>query len=194
MKTSIRRIQQHLGVPADGIIGPCTLRAISSALGIREIPSWPSQAEVRRGTSVFGAPGREEELVSVLPAYPLYFEGRAVRSIRVHRLIAPHVQQALRQVLEHYGAEEIHRLGLDQYGGSYSYRPTSGGNALSMHAWGIALDFAPASNGLKVKSPRASLSHPDCDAWWDIWESHGAVSLGRARNYDWMHVQFARLE
>ncbi len=194
MKTSIRRIQQHLGVPADGIIGPCTLRAISSALGIREIPSWPSQAEVRRGTSVFGAPGREEELVSVLPAYPLYFEGRAVRSIRVHRLIAPHVQQALRQVLEHYGAEEIHRLGLDQYGGSYNYRPTSGGNALSMHAWGIALDFAPASNGLKVKSPRASLSHPDCDAWWDIWESHGAVSLGRARNYDWMHVQFARLE
>jgi hypothetical protein len=194
MKTSIRRIQQHLGVPADGIIGPCTLRAISSALGIREIPSWPSQAEVRRGSSVFGAPGREEELVSVLPAYPLYFEGRAVRSIRVHRLIAPHVQQALRQVLEHYGAEEIHRLGLDQYGGSYNYRPTSGGNALSMHAWGIALDFAPASNGLKVKSPRASLSHPDCDAWWDIWESHGAVSLGRARNYDWMHVQFARLE
>ena len=194
MKTSIRRIQQHLGVSVDGIMGPCTLRAISSALGIKDIPCWPSQAEVRRGNSMFGAPGREEVLVNVLPAYPLYYEGRAVRSVRVHKLIAPHVQQALRQVLEHYGAEEIHRLGLDQYGGSYNYRPTSGGNALSLHAWGIALDFAPASNGLKVKSPRASLSHPDCDAWWHIWESHGAVSLGRARNYDWMHVQFARLE
>lgn len=194
MKTSIRLIQQKLGVPADGIMGPRTLRAISSALGIREIPSWPTQAEVRRGTSVFGAPGREDVLESILPAYPLYFEGRVVRSIRVHKLIAAHVQQALREVLEHYGLAEIERLGLDQYGGSYNYRPTSGGgNSLSMHAWGIALDFAPRSNGLRVKSPRASLSHPDCSAWWEIWERHGAVSLGRERNYDWMHLQFARL-
>lgn len=193
MKTSIRLIQQHLGVSADGIIGPQTLRAITSALGIREIPAWPTQAEVRRGDSIFGAPGREEELVNILPAYQLFYEGNPVRSIRVHRLIASHVQHALREVLEHYGAEEIRRLGLDQYGGSYNYRPTATGNSLSMHAWGIALDFAPRSNGLKMKSPRASLSHPDCVAWWEIWERHGATSLGRARNYDWMHLQFARL-
>ena len=193
MKTSIRRIQSHLGISADGIIGPQTLRAISSALGIQEIPAWPTQAEVRRGTSIFGAPGQESSLVSILPAYPLYFEGKAVRSIRVHQLIAPHVQQALREVLAHYGEAEIHRLGLDQYGGSYNFRPTASGNALSMHAWGIALDFAPRTNGLKVGSPRATLSHPDCQVWWEIWERHGAVSLGRERNYDWMHLQFARL-
>lgn len=193
MKPSIRRIQAHLGVSADGIIGPQTLRAISQALGIQEIPTWPSQSEVRKGKSIFGAPGREDSLVSILPAYPLYFEEQQVRSIRVHRLIAPHVQQALREVLAHYGREEIGRLGLDQYGGCYNYRPTSTGNALSMHAWGIALDFAPRSNGLKVQAPRATLSHPDCEVWWQIWEKHGAVSLGRERNYDWMHLQFARL-
>ena len=193
MKTSIRLIQQKLGISADGIIGPQTLRAISLALGVHEVPSWPTQSEVRRGTSIFGAPGCEESLVSILPAYPLYFEGKQVRSIRVHRAIATHVQQALCEVLEHYGLGEIRRLGLDQYGGSYNYRPTSTGNSLSMHAWGIALDFAPRCNGLKVKSPRATLSHPDCEAWWQIWEKHGAVSLGRERNYDWMHLQFARL-
>lgn len=193
MKTSIRLIQQHLGVNPDGIIGPQTLRAITTALGIREIPTWPTQAEVRRGDSIFGAPGREEELVNILPAYQLFYEGSPVRSIRVHHLIASHVQQALREVLEHYGVDEIRRLGLDQYGGSYHYRPTTTGNALSMHAWGVALDFAPRSNGLKMKSPRATLSHPDCVAWWEIWERHGATSLGRTRNYDWMHLQFARL-
>ena len=193
MKTSIRRIQQHLGVAADGIIGPQTLRVISHALGIQDTPAWPTQSEVRRGTSIFGAPGREDELESILPAYPLYFEGQQVRSIRVHRLIAPHVQKALREVLAHYGEAEIRRLGLDQYGGSYNYRPTVSGNALSMHAWGIALDFAPRSNGLKEQAPRATLSHPDCEAWWQIWERHGAVSLGRERNYDWMHLHFARL-
>jgi hypothetical protein len=28
---------------------------------------------------------------------------------------------------------------------------------------------------------------------WRIIEGEGAVSLGRARNFDWMHWQFARL-
>lgn len=193
MKTSIRNIQQHLGITADGIIGPLTLRAISSALGVQEIPTWPSQAEVRCGSSVFGAPGKEESLVSIIPAYQLYFEGKPVRSIRVHKLIATHVKQALSEVLEHYGSDAIHRLGFDDYGGSYNYRPTATGKSLSMHAWGIALDFAPRANAYALKSPRASLSHPDCEPWWQIWEKHGAVSLGRQRNYDWMHIQFAGL-
>jgi hypothetical protein len=62
-----------------------------------------------------------------------------------------------------------------------------------MHAWGIALDFAPATNAYSMRAPEASLSRPECEAWWEIWERHGAVSLGRKRNYDWMHLQFARL-
>lgn len=190
----ICRIQQKIGVPADGIIGPRTLEALSKALGLPDIPQWPTQAEVRRGTSMFGKPGEESALVSLVPPYSLLYEGNALRSIRVHRLIATHVQEALREVLAHYGSERIHTLGLDLYGGSYNYRSTAGGKSLSMHAWGIALDFAPESNSYALKKPRATLSSPECDAWWQIWESHGAVSLGRARNYDWMHLQFARLD
>lgn len=194
MKSDIIDIQKHLGVEADGIIGPRTLQALRLKLGIERTPLWPTQAEVRKGTSIFGHPGCEENLTSLTPPYPLYYEGKAVRSIRVHRLIAKHVQQALSEVLEHYGLQEIHRLGLDLYGGSYNYRPTSSGNALSMHAWGIALDFSPEANALRYKAPRASLSHPDCRAWWQIWERHGATSLGRSCDYDWMHLQFARLK
>ncbi len=193
MKTTLKRIQKKLGVEADGILGPRTLAALTKALGITEPPLWPSQAEVRRGTSIFGRPGNEGVLVSIVPAYPLLYEGTPVRSIRVHELIARHVQEALREVLEHYGQEEIQRLGLDQYGGSYNYRSTSKGSALSMHAWGIALDFAPQLNAYDTRAPRATLSHPDCAAWWDIWEQHGAVSLGRECGYDWMHLQFARI-
>lgn len=193
MKTYIRSIQNKVGVPVDGIMGPQTIRAICGVLGIEERPTWPTQAEVRRGNSIFGSPGREEDLVNVLPAYPLYYEGNRVRSIRVHRLIATHVKLALVEVLAHYGQAEIERLGLNQYGGSYNYRPTVSGSALSMHAWGIALDFAPRSNAYALKAPRATLSHPDCNTWWEIWEKHGAVSLGRERNCDWMHLQFARL-
>ena len=193
MKTSIKRIQQHLGLHADGIVGPQTLRAITSALHIPEIPSWPTQQAVRSGTSIFGPPGREENLVSIIPAYPLIYEGKTVRSIRVHRLLAQHVKQALHEVLGHYGEAEIRRLGLNLYGGCYNFRPTATGRSLSMHAWGIALDFSPAANAYALKAPRASLSHADCTAWWQIWENHGAVSLGRERNFDWMHLQFAQL-
>lgn len=195
MKADIIRIQQKIGVTADGIIGPRTVQALTRELGITPatVPSWPTQAEVRKGTSCFGRPGNESVLTSIVPPYPLFYGGKALRSIRVHELVAPHVLAILREVLEHYGQDEIHRLGLDLYGGSYNYRASTGGNSLSMHAWGIALDFSPAANAYKTKAPRASLSHRDCRAWWEIWESHGAVSLGRSRDYDWMHVQFARL-
>lgn len=193
MKAQIRRIQRKLGVEQDGVVGVKTLGAITRALGITEVPMWPTQSEVRKGTTRFGSPGNEALLTHISPPYTLYYEGRAVSSIRVHQAIALHVQNALREVLAHYGEAEIERLGLNQFGGCYNYRSTTGGKSLSMHAWGIALDFSPAQNAYKVKAPRASLSCKACEPWWEIWESHGAVSMGREKNYDWMHVQFARL-
>lgn len=193
MKSQIAAIQQHLGVTADGIMGPITIGAIQQELGITPRPIWPTQAEVRNGKSIYGAAGNEANLVSISPAYPLFYEGKSISSIRVHKGIALHVQQVLREVLEHYGRDEIERLGLDQYSGSYAYRSTTAGSSLSMHAWGIALDWAAASNGYSTKAPRASLSDPDCQRWWEIWEEHGAVSLGRECDMDWMHVQFASL-
>lgn len=193
MKSDIIRIQKHLGVDSDGIIGPITLQAISRALGLPSLSTWPTQAQVRAGTSIFGKPGDESALVSITPPYTLYYEGSPVRTIRVHKLIADAVQSALSEVLKHYGSSEIHRLGLDLYGGSYNYRSTSSGSSLSMHAWGIALDFSPEANAYSTHAPQASLSHDDCRAWWEIWESKGAVSLGRECDMDWMHLQFARL-
>ena len=193
MKEKIRLIQAAIGVQPDGVVGPRTVEALMVALKLDQQPRWPTQSEVRSGKSIFGAPGDESKLVSIRPPYPLFYEGRQVQSIRVHEKIAAHVESALAEVLEAYGIEEIKRLGLDQYSGSFNYRATSGGAALSMHAWGIALDFAAEKNGLKVSAPHASLSRPECERWWQIWESHGAVSLGRERDYDWMHIQFATL-
>ncbi len=195
MKNDIARIQKRIGVKADGIVGPLTIQALNKALGLNNTssPQWPTQTEVRSGNSIFGAPGCESELASLVPPYTLYFEGQPVRTIRVHRLIALHVKEALSEVLAHYGKEEIRRLELNIYGGSYHYRRSTGSHSLSMHAWGIALDFAPTTNSYATRAPRATLSHPDCERWWQIWESHGATSLGRTHGYDWMHLQFARL-
>lgn len=195
MKEQIKRIQRHLGVTSDGIIGPQTLAAIAAALGIKDDTPlvWPTQAQVRSGKSVFGAPG-SSNLVRITPPYQLWYDGARVSSIAVHKAVAEHVQVALCAVLAHYGLERIRELGLDQFGGCYNYRKTTAGSSLSMHAWGIALDFCPDKNACSMKAPEASLSRPECAAWWDIWEKHGAVSLGRERDKDWMHLQFARLK
>ena len=198
MTETIKQIQKKVGVTADGIIGPKTLAAIAEALDINTATKsallWPTQAEVRSGKSIFGKAGDESNLVSIAPAYPLYFDGKKCKTIRVHRLIAPVVKNALEDILEYYGLDQIKALGLDQYSGSYSYRKTTTGASMSMHAWGIALDFAAATNAYSMKKPKASLSIPACQKFWEIWESYGAVSLGRAKDFDWMHLQFARLK
>ncbi|MCH7410937.1 hypothetical protein MM239_16125 [Belliella sp. DSM 111904] len=62
-----------------------------------------------------------------------------------------------------------------------------------MHSWGIAIDFDPSNNQLKWGRDMATFAGPEYHAWWDIWESEGWVSLGRLRNFDWMHVQAASL-
>ena len=195
MKDRIKAIQKKIGVTADGIIGPITVAAIADALGIKqEANKWPTQAEVRSGNSIFGKAGDESQLVNIVPPYPLYFDGKKCKTIRVHRLIAPAVKNALDDILDHYGLNKIKELGLDQYSGSFSNRKTTTGSAMSMHAWGIALDFAAATNGYSTHKPKATLSIPECEKFWEIWESYGAVSLGREKDFDWMHLQFASLK
>lgn len=187
---TVKEVQEAVGVKADGIVGSKTIAAIASKLNIR---TWPSQAEVRSGRSVFGKAGDESNLVEVYPAYPMYYEGKPISRIRCHRKIAEDVRQIFEEVLRHYGLKRIHELGLDQFSGCFNNRSTVGGFSKSMHAWGIAFDFAAETNAYSMKEGKATLSKPECEEWWRIWERHGAVSLGRQKNYDWMHVQFATL-
>lgn len=196
MKETIKLVQKKLGITVDGIAGQKTWAAIAKALGVTQTPknNLPTQAEVRSGKSIFGKAGDESNLVSIVTPYTLYYCGKPVKTIRVHKLIADRVQAALKEILDYYGLDAIKQLGLDQYSGSYNYRKTTTGSAMSMHAWGIALDFAAEKNTYAMKKPQASLSVPACEMWWKIWEKHGAVSLGREANYDWMHLQFAKLK
>lgn len=186
---TLRCVQHKVLAKVDGILGKETVSKIAGYLGLL----WPSQAEVRAGRSIFGKAGDESNLVNVKPAYQLYFEGKKVSTVRVHKLIAKHVEAAFREIVDAYTVEEIHKLGFDDYSGSFNHRVTASGKSLSMHSWGIALDFAASKNAYSQTRKTASLARPECEQFWKIWESHGAFSLGRERDYDWMHLQFASL-
>lgn len=114
-----------------------------------------------------------------------------VTSTRCHKKVADSALRVLTKVLAHYGEDKINELKLNVFGGCYNDRPIRGGSKKSMHAWGIAFDFDPGRNQLKWGRDKAYFAQPEYNKWWELWEEEGWTSLGRARNFDWMHVQAA---
>jgi hypothetical protein len=58
---------------------------------------------------------------------------------------------------------------------------------------GAAIDLDPDNNQLKWPQPKATLSRAEYNDFWKIVESEGWTSLGKERNFDWMHFQAAYL-
>lgn len=114
-------------------------------------------------------------------ALELYYQDGAEAAFARHELLSRAIKEGIRA------------LGLDLFGGCLNVRAMRGGKALSMHSWGIAIDVDPEHNPLRWGRDKARMAGPDYAPFLDIWESEGWISLGRERNYDWMHVQAARL-
>lgn len=154
---------------------------------------WPldREAELR---AFYGEPG--SQLVKLSLPYPLRLAwdlSTTVLSTQCHKKVAASLQKVLEQVVLYYGFDAVQQLRLDLYGGGFNLRAKRGGSSLSTHSWGIAFDFDPEHNQLKWNSSKAAFAGPDYAYWWQCWEDEGWVSLGRSRNFDWMHVQAARL-
>ena len=152
---------------------------------------WPTQAKV---PAFFGEPGNPKCTAGTAEVYPMrvaWDKGAIVRRFRCHALVEGAIETIFREALQHYGQAELKRLGLDLFGGCYNYRPMRGSKKWSMHAYGIAVDLDPERNQLKWGKDKAVFARPEYVPFWNIVEGQGATSLGRAKNFDWMHFQFA---
>ncbi len=80
--------------------------------------------------------------------------------------------------------EWLHEQRLDIHGGGFNFRPITGGRRLSLHAYGIAIDWDPVHNprGGKDELP---------EWWYEIWHRHGWTDGRHFKTPDPMHVQFA---
>ena len=156
--------------------------------------NWPSQKTEQDLISFYGQVGKNQK--SIVVPYPhiiSWDKTKSVSKITCHTKVGESLVKVLTKVKDHYGMDEIQRLRLDVWGGCLNVRKMRGGTRNSMHSWGIALDYDPDNNQLKWGSDRATFAQPDYNKWWEFWEEEGWVSLGRTRNYDWMHVQAAKL-
>ena len=188
-------------IAIDGFVGPATENAMEQLLAVaktgkpnnwRDEPvskyNWPTYRNIE---SVFGEPGtRQSRVNSPYPLKLAWALDKTITRFGCHELVVEPIREAMEEILDVYGLEEIKRLKLDYWGGCYNYRKMRGGSQPSTHSWGVAIDWLPQENRLRWKSDKASLARPEYDAFWEAWERVGGVSLGRVKNYDWMHVQF----
>lgn len=116
-----------------------------------------------------------------------------VSKITCHTKVRSSAERIFKATLDHYGLDAIKELHLDLFGGCLNVRKMRGGSSWSIHSWGAAIDIDPDRNKLKWTKKSAFLARPEYEPFWKIVEAEGATSLGKARDYDWMHFQFADL-
>lgn len=114
----------------------------------------------------------------------------SVKKISCHKDIAEPLKAVFADILKQYGYEKIKELGIDLFGGCFNFRQMRGGTNYSVHAWGLAIDLDPERNQLKETSKTARFARPEYKLMIDIFYKYGFISLGREKNYDWMHFQW----
>lgn len=200
MNHYVKEAQRLLGTVVDGDFGQNDLAAVKALLPDEPEPdpapvtAWPEQSAVAAFYGPAGATACTAGKVVLPFAFPLAWDdSQQITRFSCHEKVAAPLMSIFSAAAAHFGEAEFRRLKLDRFGGCYNYRVMRGGTSLSMHAWGIAVDLDPINNQLRWGKDRAAFARPEYNAWWQIVEAHGARSLGRAQNRDWMHIQFTQL-
>lgn len=171
-----------------------------SGWDLNHMNSWPKQ-NYSSMNAFYGSIANKAQFVSdcitriELP-YQMYLAWSpedTVKKISCNKKCAKSLYSIFEQTLKTYGADDVKKLKLDSFGGCLNIRKMRGGSAWSIHSWGAAVDLDPNRNLLRWGRDKAAFAKKEYEPFWKIVESEGWVSLGRAKNYDWMHFQAAKL-
>lgn len=129
--------------------------------------TWPSQSEVLSNRSIYGDPRGKDRtrmspvweaanITTIVPPFRMTYAGTPIKRIRVHRHCAESLSRVLGNLLDAAGGKQatLDHWGVSIFGGVVMYRLMRGGDRLSIHSYGAAIDLDPARNGLGDQTPR----------------------------------------
>jgi hypothetical protein len=132
-------------------------------------------------------------LTYITAPFQLYFDGKPVARIRIHKKCADSLRRVFERIWEAAGRSQavVDEWGASKYAGSVVHRNKRKGGTLSMHAYGCAIDLDPARNGMG--NTRPNFGRGAARAVVEAFESEGWTWGGNweGRNCDGMHFQAA---
>lgn len=188
------KFQIKNGLKPDGVVGPKTWKFVTTVSDNTPLSQkWPKQ-DYRSMVDFYGPVG--ENITQLEVPYKLklaWAPSTTLTKISCNQKCAKSLYTIFENTLKTYGEKDISKLKLDMFGGCVNVRKMRGGSAWSIHSWGAAVDLDPDNNQLKWAKPKATFSKAEYSDFWKIVEAEGWTSLGRERNFDWMHFQAAYL-
>lgn len=191
----------HPGLVEDGLWGPKTQNAYDQMVQRKRIAlanssPWPRQNEADL-TAFFGKHGVEGGYTPPMKRIELpmtmYLYGekdKPLRTISVHEKIAEPYARVVHRIWNFYNEDqaELDLTGWTNYYGCYNPRKMRNGSSWSMHSWSVATDHDVSRNELSWGRSKAWMP----EEIFDIYETEGAMSLGRYKNFDFQHVQWTQ--
>jgi hypothetical protein len=111
-----------------------------------------------------------------------------IKRFQAHRLAGRYIFGALQAIVGVKNLAYLRENKLDYWGGCFNFRPMRNGRALSMHAWGIAVDINPQIGRYG--------SHPDADVYPQFivkaFKDEGFIWGGDWDYPDAMHMELAQ--
>lgn len=119
------------------------------------------------------------------------WDGKLVRGVSVHQKCAPSLSRVFKAIwlAAKQDQKTIDYWGMNLFGGGFNYRLVRGGSSLSMHAYGCAVDFDPARNGMGDTTPNFA----NVPAVLKAFADEGWIWGGDWGRPDGMHWQAARV-
>lgn len=185
---NFQRLHPPLGI--DGIAGKRTLEQLIIA-PIPNRDNYSQTALIKK----FGLPGNN--LVKAIMPYIMkiaWNERLKIDKFSCNKSVRDVIEKVFLAIYDHYGLEEIQKLGLDLFGGCYNNRAIRGGTKLSTHSWAISIDLDPIHNQFKWDRQKARFNDIEYDPFWAILEHYKVTAFGKKYNFDFMHLQFDNVE
>ena len=162
--------------------------------------TWPLQSQCdafygnpRGRNGGASAQWEKGNLTRISPPFKMQFAGKPITSIAINKKCADSLSRIFDVIWLASGKNQkiIDDWGVSVFSGSYNYRVMRGGNVLSMHAYGCAIDLDAPRNWFHDQDPHFAKVPQVLKAFEDEGWTWGGSWSGRSK--DGMHFQAARV-